>query len=57
MTQQADTGKAISRIINKVNTQLCKQSVPWRVFSNRCGGYVLIPDSVPQEPEVDGELW
>ena len=62
MAEQADSGKAISRIINKINAKLSKQLVPWRVFSNRCGGYALVPDGPPPGPETkvstsgDGEL-
>ncbi|MEI8394892.1 MAG: hypothetical protein WCF85_09170 [Rhodospirillaceae bacterium] len=62
MAGQVDSGKAISRIINKVNASLSKLLMPWRVFSNRRGGYALVADDPPPGPEggagtgADGEL-
>jgi len=44
MAEQADSNAAISKIIHALNVRLRKHGVPWRVFSNRHGGYALVPD-------------
>lgn len=44
MAEQADSNAAISKIIHALNVCLRKHGVPWRVFSNRHGGYALVPD-------------
>ena len=44
MAEQVDSSAAISKIIHALNTRLRKHGVPWRVFSNRHGGYALVPD-------------
>ena len=56
LAEQPDCGKAVSRMVYKINAALRKQAVPWRVFSNRRGGYALVPDAAPPEPESGGEL-
>jgi len=44
MAEQADSHAAISKIIHALNVRLRKHGVPWRVFSNRRGGYALVPE-------------
>ena len=51
MAEQVDSCAAISKIIHALNTRLRKHGVPWRVFSNRHGGYALVPDGPSSCPE------